>query len=101
MVLYAQKGICLPPGSRNSLQHFIRFFWLKVHGSIKSCSMIMKMKFESPFTSRLPSGRPHAEHENENSLATFSEPSTADDDHRPSRARLISAPRSGIARFEM
>src|SRR5215469_14976737 len=25
-LLYAQKGICFPPGSRNSLQHFIRFF---------------------------------------------------------------------------
>src|ERR1700736_6371014 len=101
MVLYAQNGTCFPPGSRNSLQHFMRFFWLNVHGSMKSCSMIMKMNFVSPFTSRLPSARPQAEQENENSWATFSEPSTADDDHRPSRARLISAPRSGMTRFEM
>jgi succinyl-CoA synthetase beta subunit len=57
MVLYAQNGTCLPPGSRNSLQHFIRFFWLNVHGSMKSCSMIIIMCLDrSP---RVTSGTLH------------------------------------------
>ena len=76
------EGICFPPGSRNSLQHFIRFFWLKVQGSMKSCSMIMKMTSTDPSRSA-PSGRPQAWQEKTNSSATFSDPATADDDHRP------------------
>ena len=100
-MLYAQNGIWRPPGNRNSLQHFIRFFWLKVQGSMKSWSMIMNMNFESPCTSSPPSGNPQAEQENENSRATFSELSAAEDDHNPSSARRISAPKSGITRLEM
>ena len=41
--LYAQNGIIRPSGSRNSTQHFITFFTLNVHGSMKSRVFTMKM----------------------------------------------------------
>src|SRR5215472_17693682 len=88
-VLHAQNGICLPPGSRNSLQHFIRFFWLNVQGSMKSCSMTIKMFLVNASTSN-PLGRLQAAHESANCCAAWSEPGTAEEDHNPSRAVLIS-----------
>src|ERR1039458_1875163 len=81
MVLYAQNGTCLPPGSRNSLQHFIKFFWLKVHGSMKSCNMIMTMFFAISPMVRF-SGSPHAWQEMANCSADFCDPETDEDDHR-------------------
>src|SRR5437899_7786874 len=100
MVLYAQNGICLPPGSRNSLQHFIKFFWLNVQGSMKSCIMIMIMCWEMSPTVRL-SGMPHAWQESDSCSADFCEPATEDEDHRPSSAPLISRLQSGITRLVM
>src|SRR5580704_9508219 len=100
MVLYAQKGICLPPGSRNSLQHFIRFFWLKVQGSMKSCSMIMIMLLAMSPTVRL-SGTPQAWHDAAICSNALGDPATDEDDHRPSSAALISRLKSGTTRLVM
>src|SRR5207249_913567 len=63
--------------------------WLNVQGSIKSCSMTMKMLLANASTSK-PSGRLQAVHESANCCAALSEPGTAEEDQSPSSAVLIS-----------
>src|SRR5258708_7240977 len=67
----------------------MRFFWLKVQGSMKSCNIIMIMCREISSMVRV-SGRPHAWPDRASWPADLGEPATEEEDHRPSRAPFIS-----------